>query len=319
MKRFLITAALAAGMCTPAMALAKRQTDVQQALKDRYPDAKTEIVGTSDVNGVKVNEVKVTTKEGETATAMVTEHGDFLVSGEPRDAKRQLDKNITTELQQMFKTAPQDLTLLRSTNYYVDMETPGSKRRTKTNRLVFDATGQLTGIMSAEDVRKAEDFTGLEKASGEDAKKVGELAKKYAGDDAEVQTVYKAAEGEDFYVVDMVRPGKKDVRMTLNTQGRVYSAREQVDKNEIPKPVSEAVAQLFNEKNMQRVYRNEDQYYQFDEKAAGGNPVTIKMRPDGEIVSITNDAAEEQEKAVTAKHKEGGSKKSSDKKGASGA
>src|SRR5688572_25086109 len=306
MRHYLITAALVGGMCAPA-AFAKRNKDVAAALKERYPEAQTEIVGSSEVNGVKVNEVKITTKGGQTSTAQVTEHGDFLLYGEPRDAQRQLSKQTTQSLEGMFKTQPDDLTLLRATNYYVDMNAPAGKGKTKTNRLVFDATGRLTGIIPAEDVRATEDFAGLEKASNEDAKKVQEFAKKYAGDDAEVQTVYKAAEGEDFYVIDMVRPGKKDVRMTLNSDGRVYSSREQVDQNELPQPVAQAIEQLFNKENMQRVYRNEEQFYEFDQQASGGNAVTVRMRPNGEILSIENDAAEQEQKAMTAKHKQKGS------------
>jgi hypothetical protein len=306
MKRYLITAALAAGLCAP-LAEAKRNKDVAAVLKERYPDAKTEIVGTSEVNGVKVNDVKITTKDGQSSTAQVTEHGDFMLYSEPREGQKQLSKQAMQTVGEMFKSQPNEMALLRTTEYHVDMNAPAGKGKTKTNRLVFDPTGRLTGIVAAEDVRATEDFAGLEKASKDEGQKAADFAKKYVGEDAEVQAIYKAAEGEDFYVVDMVRPGKKDVRMTLNNDGRVYSAREQVDQGELPPPVAQAIDQLFKKENMQRVYRNEVQFYEFDQKApGGGGAVTVRMRPNGDIVSIENDEVEEQERAVTAKHKQKG-------------
>ena len=51
--------------------------------KKAYPDAGTQITNVHTVNGVKVSEVKVTTKQGE-STAEVTEYGDFLMYGVPR-------------------------------------------------------------------------------------------------------------------------------------------------------------------------------------------------------------------------------------------
>src|SRR2546430_13629824 len=54
---------IAAVSSTPA--LAKRPRSVDEALKKEYPDAKTEIVNTRTINGVKLFDVKITSRSEE--------------------------------------------------------------------------------------------------------------------------------------------------------------------------------------------------------------------------------------------------------------
>src|SRR3954463_10663242 len=86
-SRIALASALALGTAAPSLYAAKKkkqESEVQKALKDAYPDAQTEITNTSEVNGVKVYDVKVTTKTGE-STAQITDYGDFLMYGVPHE------------------------------------------------------------------------------------------------------------------------------------------------------------------------------------------------------------------------------------------
>src|SRR5438094_8102329 len=88
-------------------ALARRPRTVDDALKKEYPDAKTEIVNTRTINGVKLYDVKVTTKDGD-ARAQVTETGDFLLIGEPR-SNHNLSKPAQDTLDGLFHSGQQDV------------------------------------------------------------------------------------------------------------------------------------------------------------------------------------------------------------------
>ena len=81
MKRLILCSLLALGVTAPATtadaAKAKKQeSDVQKALKQAYPDAETEVTGTNEVNGVKVYDISVKTKKGQ-STAQVTDYGVY--------------------------------------------------------------------------------------------------------------------------------------------------------------------------------------------------------------------------------------------------
>src|SRR5690349_518388 len=68
---------------TAQAAKPKSADDVQQALKEQYPDAKFEKAGEHNVNGVQVSDYRITTKDGD-STAQITQYGDFLLWGKPR-------------------------------------------------------------------------------------------------------------------------------------------------------------------------------------------------------------------------------------------
>src|SRR5947207_15035896 len=105
------------GIITPtidATKAKKQETEDQQALKERYPDAQTEITGTHDVNGVKVYDVKVTNKMGE-STAQITDYGDFLMYGAPHEYGA-IKNLISSAVSGLFKRTPQDIDVYRVTN-----------------------------------------------------------------------------------------------------------------------------------------------------------------------------------------------------------
>src|SRR4051812_285608 len=103
-RKSILSFAVAGVLATSSAAFAARDPDVQNALKKAYPDAGTQITNVSKVNGVKVSEVQVATKQGQ-STAEVTEYGDFLLYGVPHEYAT-VQKSIQSATQGLFKTAP---------------------------------------------------------------------------------------------------------------------------------------------------------------------------------------------------------------------
>src|SRR5205085_5070874 len=104
-------------------ASAQRNKAADRALKQQYPDAKTKIIGSHDVNGVKVDEIRVTTDAGQ-STAEITDGGDFLVSGMPVRSN-EMPSAVNDALTGLFKTNPQSVERLISTSYHVQVDTNG--------------------------------------------------------------------------------------------------------------------------------------------------------------------------------------------------
>src|SRR6185436_7649726 len=119
-----------------------------KSLAERYPDAKTEIINTSEINGVKVYDVKITNKQG-TSTAQITDYGDFLMYGKPHEFGA-ITNAISQDVSGLFNAKPEDVEMYRVTNYYVDFK--GSKGKNSTAR--FDAVGRLKDVMSSEQIAR---------------------------------------------------------------------------------------------------------------------------------------------------------------------
>src|SRR5690348_3527962 len=121
MKKMFLTSLLAAGLVigagsnvAHAAKQKKQESEVDKALKEAYPDAQTKITGSKDINGVKVYDVDVKTKQGE-SNAQVTEYGDFLSYGVPHEYSAIRDL-IQKDVGGVFKSTPQDIEMFRVTN-----------------------------------------------------------------------------------------------------------------------------------------------------------------------------------------------------------
>ncbi len=271
----------------------KKESEVQKALKDAYPDAQTQITNTSEVNGVKVYDVKVTTKTGE-STAQITDYGDFLMYGVPHEYGA-IKNLIATNVSGLFKSAPDDIDMYRVTNYSVDF--PGSKGKTYAAR--FDAVGRLKDVYNTSELQRESGKNAHgEKASDAEAKKVDGFVKKYMPD-AQIEGVYKSEQGGNFYYADL-----KNGEMIVNDQGQVYSFREEIDPKDLPEPVQKSIAATFSAQPT-KAYRGEYEYYQFNQQSQTGEPIVVKMRPNGDILEVRNDKARADEEALQAKSKQG--------------
>jgi len=293
-RKTILCFAVAGILTTGSAAFAARDPDVEKALKKAYPDAGTQISNVHDVNGVRVSEVKVTTKQGE-STAEVTEYGDFLVYGVPHEYAA-VQRSIQNATQGLFKTAPSDVDMYRVTNYWIDIQGP----KNKTISLRYDAVGRLKDVMNTSEIdRSKQDKDYGDKVSGAEAQKAEQVAKKELPD-IQTEAVYKANEGEGFYWVQA-----KNGQVIVNPNGQVYSYNVEIDKKEIPKPILDSINHLFGQEKILKAARGEYEYYQFNEQSLTGEPLVVKMRPNGDILEVRNDRAAQEDQAMTAKHKAG--------------
>lgn len=278
MKRFLLTAcAIAALVCNVAMA--DRNKAVDRALKSQYPDAKTEVVGTRMINGVKVNEVRVTSKDGD-STALVTNDGDFIVSGMPVNAKS-MPADASRALNGLFKNNPSDVERNIVTSYTTEVDAGG-----KLYALRFDPVGRLRDIANEAEI-KAGDLSKSDMSTSERANKVRELAtKRYDG--AKVTEIHLFPPAGDGYYIATVDTDDGKVDIVANENGTVYSQREHLNRDKLPAPVKDSIDKTFANANIKNVYRTTYEYYQFNTKSTGGDQVTIRVRPNGDIMSVAN-------------------------------
>jgi hypothetical protein len=282
----------------------KQESEVQKALKDAYPDAQTQITGSSDVNGVKVYDVKVTTKQGD-STAQVTEYGDFLMYGVPHEYGA-ISNLISSNVAGLFKDKPQDVEMYRATDYYVDFK---NRDNGKTFNAKFDAVGRLKDISNARETsEEAKAARGKEITDDASLKKAAEYVKREMPN-AEVNKVYEAGGEGGFWYVQTKDGGD----LIVNKGGQVLSLREPITKEDFPEPVAKTIQGMFNAE-ITKLWRGEDEYYQFEQKSQLGQPIVVKMRPNGDILEVRNDAARAEEQALQAKSKQPAAK-SAKKKG----
>jgi len=310
MRKVIVTSMLALSMAAGTVNAAKQpkqENEVTKALKDRYPDAQTQIGGSHDVNGVRVYDVKVTNKMGD-STAQITNYGDFLMYGVPHEYGN-VEQSINQNVSGLFKSKPDDVEMFRVTNYYVDFKNPNGK--TFTAR--FDAVGRLLDIynqgQTPDDVAAQAAGAGAQKVSDKSSTdKAAQYAKRELGKDVQVASVTKSSDENGFWVVALQDGGQ----VIVNQAGQVYSLREPITKEDFPEPVAKTIQSIFNAP-IDKLWRGEYEYYQFNEQSQTGTPITVKMRPNGDILEVQNTAAQQDETAAQAKSKAKGSSNSKKK------
>jgi len=297
MRKTLLTAALATGLCVSAsFAQSKRDPDVQKTLERAYPGAQTQVMGTEQINGVKVFNVNVANDKGG-STAQVTEFGDFLIYGAPQRSA-ELTKMITDDVGQMFQSKPSDIQLYRSTSYLIDVPVQGQGKKQQTYQIRLDPVGRVLNIVSASEIKAAQ-RGGDRQALKDDklAKQLEQVARdRYVGKEPALQRITQS-DVAGFYEADF-----KGAAVTLNDQGQILEIREDVAGKDLPLPVRQALEQLV--KSSTRAQRVEEEYFQFSQQSSTGNAIVVKMRPDGDIIDVVNNQAQQEEEAVVAKHKE---------------
>ena len=290
---------------TCGAAMAQRDDDrrerpeaLDQALKQRYgKDATTEITGApTEYNGVRVYPVRVRNKQGE-SSALVTEYGDFHMSGLPSQFKGMPEAVRNTRT--LFKSEPQNAQQYVADGYYVDLQ-----QGKEVYRVRYDAIGRLREIMNPEQVERFE-TTNFKKADQDAAGKVQELAERHVPEGSKVRDVYVDPRNPGFYVAKYTNPENKEVLVILDEQGNVYQTRTEIGANDLPRPIRDSFSRMFDDGKVKYAYRTQYQFYQFDQDAPGGDRVTFKVRPNGEIMDVASVEAEQEDKAVQAKFREG--------------
>lgn len=278
-RNLIIGCVVASLLCGTTAALAQRNKAVDRALKAQYPDATTEVVGSRTINGVKVNEVRVKAKDGE-STALITNDGDFIVSGTPVNP-RTMPEAASRALSGLFKNNPTDVERNIATSYTTEVEAGG-----KLYALRFDPVGRLRDISNEAEI-KAGDFSKTDASTSDRANKVREIAtNRYEGSKVSEIHLYPPA-GEGFYIATLdTDEGKVDI--VANEAGIVYTQRQHLDREKLPAPVREQIEKMFAGANIKNAYRNTYDYYQFNTQSTGGDQVTIRVRPNGDIMSVAN-------------------------------
>jgi hypothetical protein len=292
-------AVLAALSCTSVLA---KPVTPDEAIKREYPDAKTEVTGTKEINGVKVEDVKITNAKGQESIAKVTEFGDFLLMGESR-GDQSISQPAMDTLAGLFNAGQKDVDCYRVTSYVVEVSSGK-----KDFRLTFDPVGRLHDIVNESEARQ-DASQALQKVDDKDkGLKADDYAKKYT-DGAVVEAVYKSPVGDNFFLVDMKKTDGTDARITLNNDGRVFSFRDQIGEADVPPPVASALKEMFSNAKVSKTYRYEYEYYQMDKVSPDGDRMNIQIRPNGDILSVNNEGIKKEEAASPAAAASGAVKK----------
>lgn len=302
MYRTLLCSSLSVALLAAPVSAAKpkkQESEVQKSLKQAYPDAETEIAATNEVNGVKVYDVKVKTKNGQ-STAQITDYGDFLMYGVPHEYGA-IRSAIQKDIGGIFKSTPENIEMYRVTNYFVDFKGPKNKNFTAR----FDAVGRLLDLETVDAEKPDAPATPRGERVKDDAtvRKISEYVKRELPE-AELEAVYPSGENDGFMVATLTGGGE----VILNQEGQVYSLRQPITKDQFPDPVAKTIQGIFTAP-IEKLARGEYEYYQFNQQSQQGSPIVVKMRPNGDILEVVNAEAIEQEKAQQAKSKSNSKKK----------
>lgn len=300
---FAVMTLILALCCVPAAA--QRSKTVDRALKEQYPDAQTKVVDQQTINGVKVNEVRVQNDYGE-STALVTEFGDFLLAGKPLKDGR-LPAGLDQGWSGLFRDRPRDVQAYTATFYWVNLAS-----NDRQYRLRLDAAGRIRDIETIStsargtDARRSDDRHEPQRAEKADSESIRQIVeRRYEA--PKIDGIYRVEGLEGFYQVDY-RTDQGPAKVILNEDGIVYLENEKIDQKDLPRPVAETVERLFQGGKIANVSRGTSDFYEFSQSPGGSDQIVIKMRPNGEIMDVTNQAVEREEEAVTAKARQRGSR-----------
>jgi hypothetical protein len=188
--------------------------------------------------------------------------------------------------------------LYRSTNYQVDFKDPKGKNYAAR----FDAVGRLQDISNAQELTRAsgKEAHGAKIDDANALKKASEYVKRELPE-AQVDSLYQAEQGQGFWYVQLKNGGE----VILNEQGQIYSLREPIANEDLPEPIAASVKDMFTAP-IDKLWRSEQEYYQFNETTQRKTPIVVKMRPNGDIMEVRNMEAIQAEQAQQAKSKQKG-------------
>src|SRR5262249_9041925 len=232
--------------------------------------------------------------------------GDFLMYGVPHEygAVNQL---IESNIAGVFASKPSDVEMYRTTDYCIDFK---NRQSGKLFTAKFDAVGRLKDVSNATEMKQeASEAMGKQITDANTLKQAGDYVKRELPG-AQVAKVYEAGGEGGFWYVQTADGGD----LIVNKGGQVLSLRQPIQKEDLPEPVVNSIKQNV-QAEIEKMWRTDNKYYQFSEQTQIGQPVVVKMRPNGDILEVRNDAARAEEQALQAKAKQGASKNASKKKG----
>jgi hypothetical protein len=284
-----VTAALALGADTP--------DKVQRAVNRLFADKQADVQPRREINGVKTYEASIATSDGGTdrKVAVITENGDILLS-----SQRRTDGAPTPSVQRvaegLFNMPMNEYQAVTQTLYLINVESDGQPYQ-----LRLDATGRIRDAASERDLR-LEDVSNLQKASGGDRDAAAGFVKKW-NEGAQVGEVYQYQPISNYYLVEYATPDGEKSQIVLNKDGRVYLEITEFSQDKLPRAVRATLDDLFKDAKIGDVARANMNYYQF-ERSVGDDTLTLKIRPNGDVLQVVSEQAEDDERAVTASERQ---------------
>jgi hypothetical protein len=264
-------------------------------LQHEFPGAAMQDAGTKQINGVQVHEVKVNTANGP-SNATVTENGDILLANIPHKAS-ELPPDVAAVSQGLFGTAPTNVESFIVNNYIVNITTSNGKGY----ELKIDGTGRIDDI-DTKQMSQYENPKNQPKASSADVGKLTKLIQQNFPD-AKVHDVHQSPTSPGWYSVDFTTKDGKYAFISMNEDNRVRSYAVQMSQNELPKAVQQTVSEIKGAK-VNGVLHYTTHFWELQE-SVNGDTLTIKVKPDGDILSVESAGAKQTREAVTASHKQG--------------
>jgi len=276
----------------PAAAAPAADNPYQDAIKRQYPDAQIKATAQHDVDGTKVYDLTITTPNG-TSNAAITQYGDFVLAGTPHKAG-DIPPAVKDVTQNLFGAAPSDVDSFIVSRFIVNVTTAG-----KQYELKLDPLGRVVDIDTKQAIAM-EDPNKQPKASGGDTAKLTELVEKTHFPGAKITGVHQSSAAPGFYVVAFNWEGR-DGWVNMDEADHIRSWAVRLPEDKTPKPVLNAIQQMKGAKiNWIQRYNT---YYWEVQQQHNGDTLTLKVRPDGDIISVDSQAAAQNENATTVKHK----------------
>ena len=276
-----------------APAAAANQSPLQKQLSREFPNAKVDVVDTKEINGVKVHDVRV---NGGQTDAVVTDNGDIVMAAIPH-GPGDMPADVAAVSQGLFGSAPSHVEAFVINNYIVNITANG-----KGYELKIDPTGKVTDIDTKQQAQY-EDPKKQPKADNADVTKITPLVQQRFPN-AKINDVHKSATSAGFFAVDFHENGKYGF-ISIDEQNRVRSYAMQEEVKDLPQPVQAAVNEIKGAK-INSVLHYTTHYWEITQNV-GGDTLTMKVRPDGDIISVEGEGAKQVKDAVTASHKQAAS------------
>jgi hypothetical protein len=267
----------------------------EKQLEHEFPGAQMQDAGAREINGVQVHEVKVNTPNGQ-SNATVTADGDILLATIPHKTS-ELPPDVAAISQGLFGSAPSNVESFIVNNYIVNITTSNGKGY----ELKIDGTGRIDDI-DTKQMSQYENPKNQPKASGADAGKLTKLIQQNFPD-AKIHDVHQSPTSPGWYSVDFTTKEGKYAYISMNEDNRVRSYAVQMNQNELPKAVQQTVSEIKGAK-INGVLHYTTHYWELQENV-NGDSLTIKVKPDGDIINVESAGAKQTREAVTASHKQG--------------
>lgn len=280
----MVIAAPPAAPANPAFAAA------ESALHEYYgPDAQLRHMQEWEQNGQKVEYYAVTAKDFQ-GTATVTQHGELLMTG-VNVHQQQLQQPVLQVLQ-LFKVQPNTVAQQEFHNYYVTVNGPGNQPYS----IEIDAVGRVVSVHLPNQM--AEELSGRPAPANIRDQISGLAQQRFPG--AVIEGIFEAPHDPGYYRVNF-HDAKGPGWAIMSQANDIRDRRLPFSREGLPAPVTTTLTGAFAADNIQYVQRGNERVYQAIENVQG-EQLTLHIRPNGQVDSVSSATSKTAEDASTAAH-----------------